>query len=335
MGRWMWGHVDALASPIYSYKLEFKTRQGNVAILVNPYDVAGDWGTTRLRLFRIEQGRVTARRDGPGIGTAGGSAGRDAEAVFADTIAPWLEAGAPHEIRLCGMAGARDGWVEAPYADCPADAAAWRAAAIRFDWRGTPLRIMAGLACMGADGVPDVMRGEETQIFGACLRDPALGRGRHLIVLPGTHNKWSVVEDGRIVSFRTMPTGELFALLRDRSTMGTNIGLADPVQEAAGFAEGLERAGEGRLLSSLFAARTMRLRAGRPADWATGYLSGLIIGCEIAEIRGALGDVEDILLIGDARLSVRYAQALGQQGLASQMLDGDACSLAGLGYLEN
>lgn len=297
--------------------------------LMSRYEVIGDWGTSRLRLFRVEQGHVTARRDGPGIGAVG----KEAEAAFAATIAPWLEEGAPREIRLCGMAGARDGWVEAPYADCPADAAAWRAAAVRFDWRGTPLSIMAGLACVGPDGVPDVMRGEETQIFGAMAREPALRQGRHLIVLPGTHNKWSVVEDGRIVSFRTMPTGELFALLRDRSTLGTKVDRADPAQESAGFAEGLERAGEGRLLASLFAARAMRLRGGRSEDWATGYLSGLIIGCEIAEIRSTLGEADDILLVGDAQLSVRYAQALGRQGLASQVLDGDACSLAGLGLV--
>ncbi|WP_313804917.1 2-dehydro-3-deoxygalactonokinase [Sphingobium sp.] len=291
------------------------------------YEIVGDWGTSRLRLFRVEQGRIAARRDGPGIGASG----HEAEAAFAATIAPWLEDGAPAEIRLCGMVGARDGWVEAPYAECPADAEAWRAAAVRFDWRGTPLSIMAGLACTGADAMPDVMRGEETQIFGAIARDRALGQGRHLIVLPGTHNKWSVVEDGRIVSFRTMPTGELFALLRDRSTLGPKIDEADPAQEAQGFAEGLERAGEGRLLSSLFAARTMRLRAGRSADWARGYLSGLIIGCEIAEIRSTLGATDRILLIGDARLAVRYAQALGKSGLASEILDGDACALAGLG----
>lgn len=293
------------------------------------YEVIGDWGTSRLRLFRVENGGITARRDGPGIGVVG----REAEAAFAGTIAPWLEEGAPADIRLCGMAGARDGWVEAPYAECPADAATWRAAAVRFDWRGAPLSIMAGLACVGTDGVPDVMRGEETQIFGAIARDPALGQGRHLIVLPGTHNKWSVVEDGRITSFRTMPTGELFALLRDRSTLGPKIDEADPEQEAEGFAEGLERAGEGRLLSSLFAARTMRLRAGRSADWAMGYLSGLIIGCEIVEVRSTLGAADDIVLIGDARLSARYAQALDMQGLPSRSLDGDACSLAGLGLV--
>ncbi|QGP80943.1 2-dehydro-3-deoxygalactonokinase [Sphingobium sp. CAP-1] len=293
------------------------------------YAVIGDWGTSRLRLFRVEGGAIVARRDGPGIGVVG----RAAEAAFADTIAPWLADGTPQSITLCGMVGARDGWVEAPYADCPADAADWRQAALRFDWRGAPLSIMAGLACTGADGIADVMRGEEAQIFGACLRDPALGRGRHLIVLPGTHNKWSLVEDGRVTAFRTVPTGELFALLRDHSTLGPKVAVADPAEEAAGFAEGLAKAGAAQLFRSLFAARAMRLRAGRSADWALGYLSGLLIGCEVAEMRATLGQEACVVLIGDGKLSARYAQALDAQGVDSRLLDGDACALAGLGYM--
>jgi 2-dehydro-3-deoxygalactonokinase len=293
------------------------------------FGVIGDWGTSRLRLFRVEDGAIVARRDGPGIGIVG----RDAQAAFDDTISTWLTDGMPESVVLCGMVGARDGWVEAPYADCPADAATWRQAAVRFDWRGAPLAIMAGLACESPDGIPDVMRGEETQIFGALALDPALAQGRHLIVLPGTHNKWSLVEDGRIISFRTMPTGELFALLRDQSTLGPKVEITDPAQESAGFVEGLERAGSAQLLQSLFAARSMRLRSGRSPDWALGYLSGLLIGCEVAEICATMGDVDDVVLIGDKRLSARYAQALDARGIASRALDGDACALAGLGFM--
>jgi 2-dehydro-3-deoxygalactonokinase len=293
------------------------------------FSVIGDWGTSRLRLFHVEHGAIVARRDGPGIAAVG----RAAEAAFADTIAPWLADGTPQAITLCGMVGARDVWVEAPYADCPADATAWRQMAVRFDWRGTQLAIMAGLACEDADGIPDVMRGEETQIFGAIARDPALAVGRHLIVLPGTHNKWSLVEDGRILSFRTMPTGELFALLRDHSTLGPKVEVTDPAQLSVGFAEGLARAHGAQLLQSLFAARTMRLRSGRSPDWALGYLSGLLIGHEVAEIGAMMGDVDHVVLIGDQALCARYAQALDARGITSRTLDGDRCALAGLGYL--
>ena len=174
------------------------------------YEVVGDWGTSHLRLFRIEQGRPVARLSGPGIAAAGARA----EAAFAETIAPWLEDGMPDQIRLCGMAGARDGWVEALYVDCPTTERDWRSAAARFDWRGVPVSILAGLACTDGDGVADVMRGEETQLFGAIKQHPELAEGRQLIILPGTHNKWTQVEDGRIIAFRTVPTGELYALLR-------------------------------------------------------------------------------------------------------------------------
>ena len=293
------------------------------------YAIIGDWGTSRLRLFRIEDGVIVARRDGPGIGAVGRAAG----AAFTDTVAPWLADGTPESITLCGMVGARDGWVEAPYADCPADVDAWRRAAVRIDWQGVPLSIMAGLACEGDDGIPDVMRGEETQIFGALARDPSLAKGRHLIVLPGTHNKWSLVEDGRIRAFRTVPTGELFALLRDRSTLGPKVDMTDPAEESAGFAEGLDRAGDAKLLQSLFAARAMRLRSGRSPDWALGYLSGLLIGCEVAEVRATFSDADGVVLIGDKALSARYAQALDAQGVMSRALDGDGCALAGLGFM--
>ncbi|MDO7834298.1 2-dehydro-3-deoxygalactonokinase [Sphingobium sp. HBC34] len=292
------------------------------------YAVIGDWGTSRLRLFRVEQGVVTARRDGPGIGAVGGAAAL----ALAEIIAPWLTDGPPRCITLCGMVGARDGWVEVPYADCPADAPTWRQVAATFDWRGVPVRIMAGLACEGADGVPDVMRGEETQIFGACLHDPALGQGRHMIVLPGTHNKWSLLEDGRVTAFHTVPTGELFALLRDRSTLAAKVEAPDPAEEALGFAEGLDKAGVVQLFHSLFATRSMRLRAGRSPDWALGYLSGLLIGCEVAEMRATLGEAAHVVLIGDKALSMRYARAFGAQGIATRLLDGDACARAGLGY---
>lgn len=295
------------------------------------FAVVGDWGTSRLRLFRVEDGRCVARREGPGIGALDGTAA--VAVAFADTVSPWLADGLPQSITLCGMVGARDGWVEAPYADCPCDVDRWRAAAAGFDWRGAPLAIMAGLACVGADGLPDVMRGEETQIFGAMILDPSLAQGRHRIVLPGTHNKWALVEDGRVLGFRTMPTGELFALLRDHSTLAPR-GLAavDPDDEAVGFIAGLDQAGGGKMLQSLFAARAMRLRAGRSESWALGYISGLLIGCEVAEAAADGAAADDVVLIGDTGLSGRYARALAATGRGIRSLDGDACALAGLGF---
>lgn len=293
----------------------------------------GDWGTSNLRLYRIEQsGTVSATTQGPGIGslTQGAHAAlRDA----LDTLAGGaMAADPPSEIRLCGMAGSRTGLAEAPYALCPADAEQWAREAIPLTFDGIALRIAAGLAC---DDLPDVMRGEEAQIFGAIAMSPDRGAGRSVHVLPGTHSKWAVVEDGRITGFRTFLSGELFALLQSRSTLLALGETGTPDEEDAGFAAGLDRANGGDgLAAALFATRSLQLRAGRSRRWATGFLSGLIIGDEVQAMRRLAGLPQSVSLIGAPALSARYVQALGAAGVAVQCLDGAACALKGLELLD-
>jgi 2-dehydro-3-deoxygalactonokinase len=293
---------------------------------MSEYHVLGDWGTSNLRLFRVEGGVVTGRLKGPGIGALPASPAE----VFGTTLAPWLEAGRPKWVQLCGMAGARDGWVETPYVDCPADAAHWSGGSARFDHDGVPVSITAGLACIDVDGIPDVMRGEETQIFGALSLNPDLAVGQHIIVLPGTHSKWTLIDNGRVVSFCTALSGELFALLRDHSTL-LRATTTTATDEPAGFESGLDRAGrEKRLLTSLFATRALQLRDSRSPEWAAGYLSGLIIGNEIAEMTAIFPAVETVQIVGDPTLGKRYAQAFARCGIKSSFHDGDACAQAGL-----
>ncbi|WP_010186675.1 2-dehydro-3-deoxygalactonokinase [Sphingomonas sp. PAMC 26605] len=295
------------------------------------YRIVGDWGTSRLRLFRIEQGEVVARAEGAGIGALD----QTAEATLRAAIVPWCAERDPDSITLCGMVGSRNGWIEVPYAACPSDVPGWLAAAGQATLDGVPVTIMAGLACTAPSGGPDVMRGEETQLFGAIARDPALRTGRHRLALPGTHSKWATIEQGRIVGFQTFFTGELFALLRDRSTLlrAAGAGDADPAGERRGFAHGLSRARDGDLLlGALFEARSAQLIDGRSPAWALGYLSGLLIGREIAEIASAAG--ESVGLIGDPALCARYARALAASGIDTHLLDGDACALAGLALWE-
>jgi 2-dehydro-3-deoxygalactonokinase len=200
------------------------------------YHILGDWGTSNLRLFRVENGVITDHVKGPGIGALPAAA----ETVFGNAIAPWLAAGHPKWVQLCGMAGARDGWVEVPYVECPADAAHWSRGAARFAYNDIPVSIAAGLACTDIDGIPDVMRGEETQIFGVMALNPALSSGQHVMVLPGTHSKWVLVEDGRVISFRTALSGELFALLRAHSTL-LRAAPTNATDEVDGYAAGLAR----------------------------------------------------------------------------------------------
>jgi len=282
--------------------------------------ILGDWGTSRLRLFRADGAGGWAKREGPGIGALDAPAAE----VLDRTLGDWRGA-AP--VRLAGMAGARGGLHEVGYVDCPADERAWRAGAARFRLGDLHVAIAAGLA-MPPGAVADVMRGEETQIFGALALDPALGRGAQLVIHPGTHSKWAWIEDGVVTRFRTFFTGELYALLL-KSTLTRLEGAAEG--EAAGFADGLGAAGE-PLLGALFTARAAQLREGKSAGWAKGYLSGLLIGHELAALPEAAAP---ITLIGAPGLTDAYADALAARGRDCQRLDGDACVIAGLERLED
>jgi 2-dehydro-3-deoxygalactonokinase len=284
--------------------------------------ILGDWGTSRLRLFRFCDGVEAGRIDGPGIAKLDASPAT----VLMRAVDPWRRDGVIASITLCGMAGARGGLVEAGYLECPADALDWRQNATALMLDHVSVRVMAGLRCRNPMGAPDVMRGEEAQIFGAIALDASLARGRYSFVLPGTHCKWVSVVDGRVEAFRTYPTGELYALLSEHSTLIAP-GKAEGNDGDAGFAHGLARSAE-PTLGALFEARAAQLVDGRSPGWARGFLSGLLIGGEVAaEAHPGLQPI----LVGDPKLCSRYGIALKAAGCRSRSIDGDVAVLAGLG----
>ena len=303
-----------------------------------PY-IAGDWGTSRLRLSLCRGERVIETRQGPGIGALREPA---AEALK-PLIAGWREEHGPLPLVLCGMAGSRNGWRETPYLPCPADLHTLGQAALRFEADGAPVAIAPGLSCRSRLGSPEVMRGEETQVAGALALHPALGAGRHLVCLPGTHTKWVQLDDGHISDFLTALTGELFALLRDGSTLlrvarvntdgepqSARAGSADTRD---GFESGFAAAaasGTSSLLHGLFAVRSRQLLDGRSRDWALGYLSGLMIGADVHGAIPLFSARAEAVLIGDGVLNELYTQALRREGIAASCLDGEQCALAGL-----
>lgn len=286
--------------------------------------VFGDWGTSRLRLSLFDGDAKLAETDGPGIGALTAS---PAETLL-QALAPW-RAGLERVV-LCGMAGSRSGVIEAPYAACPADVSAWAGQAAELTLDGLSVRVAPGLAGAAPNGAPDVMRGEEAQIFGALALRPDLAEGERWFVLPGTHSKWACVRDGRVLGFQTFLTGELFALLTQRSSLLMGADRSENAADnALGFGEGLARAQAGLPIGALFEARSAQLRAGRSGAWAEGYLSGLLVGAEVVEaVRSA--DTRAVTVIGAASLAERYLPALSAASLVSETLSGEACVLAGL-----
>jgi 2-dehydro-3-deoxygalactonokinase len=262
--------------------------------------IAVDWGTSSLRAARIAaDGTVLEERSFP-RGTLTVPAG-GFPAVLQESCGDWLADPAA----LClvsGMAGSRQGWREAPYCACPAGFAEL---ASRLEWI-VPERIaiVPGLSCEHG-GVPDVMRGEEVQVFGAM---DLLAIQDGLFVLPGTHSKWVRAEQGRIVSFATAMTGEVYALLRQHSILARTLPAEDGALDEDAFLQGVRQAGaDGSLLRSAFSVRTLSLLDRMPPGRMPSYLSGLVIG---EELRTLAARASEVVLIGSAALTQRYAVAL-------------------------
>lgn len=277
-----------------------------------------DWGTSALRGALLNaQGEVLQERAfAQGILTVppGGFA-----QVFAQHFGDWMDL--PHRrCLISGMAGSRQGWQEAPYCPCPAGFAE---ISRHLQWL-VPGRIalVPGLSCMADDALhtPDVMRGEEVQIFGAlqlAQRDTAT------LVLPGTHSKWVQVHSGRVTAFRTYMTGEIFALLSQQSILAKTLDLNSPWDTEV-FVQGIAHSQyASSLLHSLFAVRTLGLFERLSAAALPSYLSGLLIGEELRsqDLSHATGPV---MLIGNENLTQRYALALQHMGIASQSFGAQA-----------
>jgi len=276
--------------------------------------IAIDWGTTSARAYWLDgQGRVEHAASAP-LGVQRLAAGGFATALEA------LLAGTEHDalpLIACGMVGSRQGWVETPYRDCPCDAAALASALTIVP--GTRLAIVPGLRCRDPAGIPDVMRGEETQILGA-LDESGDERALRVVVLPGTHSKWALVRGSSIETFTTFVTGELYGVLSQHSILGR---LAVPGEDLAALERGVRRslAGDAGLTHELFSARTLAL-TGELAPEAVGdYLSGLLLGAELAAgqrwLQRQRASGESVHLIGDAPLCERYRRAFAFAGVGA------------------
>lgn len=266
--------------------------------------IALDWGSSSLRAFRFDgSGQLEETRARPwGI--------RQLPEGGYDAALAAITAGWPALPRVaCGMVGSRNGWREMPYLDLPADAAQLGDAlgAVRAA-DGMALHLVSGLRDPRG---PDVMRGEETQLVGALALRPALAAAATFI-LPGTHSKWAVVRDGAVTGFRTLMTGELFAVLRRHSILGaTGIDAADDAEAFARGAAAARDSGAAGALGRLFSTRALMLDGALAPASVPDYLSGLLIG---EEFRAALADGlarrdAPLQLIGEAALCERYRRA--------------------------
>jgi 2-dehydro-3-deoxygalactonokinase len=291
--------------------------------------IAVDWGTSSLRVYRLDEaGRITDQRD-LSIGLLA-CRGRF-EAVLAELITGW---DAEELIVMAGMVGSRNGWQEVPYATCPAGADEIAAGMVQLPAPGLPGRrifIAPGLAWPGSADhhTPEVMRGEETQLLG--LLDLLPGDGIHTVCLPGTHSKWATVQGGRITGFRTAMTGEVYAVLRQHSILGAQMTTPEPAASASAAADAGSNAAfdlglatsrsTGGLLNHLFSVRARHLFGELPgAAESADYLSGLLIGHELQGLLAPDNSLtQQVHLIGSSTLMQRYQHALHSLGISAKV----------------
>ena len=277
--------------------------------------IAIDWGTTSFRAYRLDKaGRIVDTRLAP-AGILAVENGKFADALE-QQAGEWITAGET-QVVMSGMIGSRQGWLEVPYAACPAGLDEIAAGMRKVAWDRGEVWIAPGVTCRDEAGVPDVIRGEETQILGSLDR---LGAGRHTLCLPGTHSKWVEVENGRITQFSTHMTGEAFAVFKAHSILGRM--MKDGVTDQNAFADGVRRSADaGGLLHHLFGVRSRALFGELPDTASASYLSGLLIGHEIRTARRGGGTVH---LLCTPQLAEVYRLALDAVGMESSTLDATA-----------
>ena len=290
--------------------------------------IVADWGTTRFRGYLIENETILDQvSSDEGVSALRKGQHRD---VFLRRCGRWLEAEPDAPVLLVGMVGSREGWQEAPYADCPAGPAEIARALVAVDLGdGRKGHIIPGLFCEPAPGAADVMRGEETLALGAGVEDG-------LVCSAGTHPKWILMREGRIERFATFMTGEMYALLLEHSMIGR------PATEPAdqkGFDMGLGAADHNSgadgtacvgLLHLLFGARAAVV-SGRMASNLLGpYLSGLLTGDEINAALAQFGRPSCVTILADQARADLYAHALARLGIRTELKNPQQALLAGL-----
>ena len=278
--------------------------------------IAVDWGSTNRRAYLIDSsGRSTKEfEDSKGVLSV-------PEGGFPAAIGEIRDKLGDKPLLLAGMIGSNKGWVEAPYVPCPAGI---EDLAKNVKWPSEREAIVPGVSYTGS-GHADVMRGEEVQLLGAAaakLVDPD-----SLVCHPGTHNKWAILRHGRIQSFRTVMTGELFNLLKEHSILSDLLTGEVAVGDAfrAGAHEGLITEA---LPAELFAVRARVLLGQAKREDAASYASGLLIGTDV-RIGLALPAAAQIVVMGRPELTRLYAAAIVEAGRTAIELDGEQSFLAG------
>lgn len=288
-----------------------------------------DWGTTHRRAYLLDGAGalIASRHDNDGMLAARGRFG----ASLDELLAPWVARYGAMPVVMAGMVGGAQGWQQTPYLDSSIalNAIGRHLCRVTSADSRRDIDIVPGYLWRSPDGTPDVMRGEETQLFGAMQ----LGYGDGWYVLPGTHSKWVYLEDGHVRFLRTFMTGELFSMV---SQQGTLASLMRPGEfDLVAFQRGMQAARKDTPSHALFSCRARVVCGDWPATIASDYVSGVLIGAEWHDmLRGAASAALPVNLIGEDQLTDRYAAAARALGCAVNLINPEQAFVAAIAQLK-
>ena len=287
--------------------------------------IVADWGTSNLRIWGMDhQGNIvhTANSD-KGMSSLEPS---EFEPYLISQIKNWLprEENARCHVVICGMAGAKSGWKEAPYLKVPCPPIdKEKTIQVETKDKRISVSILPGIM---QKSPPDVMRGEETQIAGYLSKKPDFDG---IICLPGTHTNWVHISVGEIVSFRTFMTGEIYQTLSECSILKNSVKSNDFDLTTFLEAFGDTYSNPALLSSKLFGLRAADLLENISTKFLKSKLSGYLVGSELAGAKSYwLG--QNIVMIGNDELCILYKKALKNLGLNVTIENTQDVTLSGL-----
>lgn len=284
-----------------------------------------NWGSTNFRAYRMAaDGRLLDEYAAPeGVARLD----RQGMASLMDTLMErWPAGGA---VYASGMIGSNIGWQAVPYAAAPARLADVAAAIVPARIGAADVLLVPGISAQRAyDGGPDIMRGEEMELFGWCAMQ---AQWQGLVALPGTHTKWARFDDGRITDFFTSMSGEIFDRLTSAGLLASIV--EGEAEDGPVFLDGVRMGRERKLGlgTLLFGARARVISGQLERAAAASFIRGLLIGSEIADAQAMHPDLNGapVPLIGNGPLCKLYRSALASVGVDSRAVDSQTACLAG------
>lgn len=223
-------------------------------------------------------------------------------------------------IVISGMASSSIGIADLPYADLPFSLNGGEAKTMHVP--ATAQCPHAIVLISGVQGNNEVMRGEETQMVGlwSLLANTSGRPDEVIVILPGTHSKHIFVRNNQMIHFSTFMTGELYQLLATHSILKNSVNINETADLSGAneqaFRNGLQHSQKKSFLNALFTVRTNQLFKRWNEMENSFFLSGLLIGSELQNLRD--NSSCPIMLCSGKNLNRPYTIALQELELTNR-----------------